>query len=165
LWHLARLMLNLQRSIGINMVEFSLNSASIYWNSIVFDRNICCFFLNNTSEVHKELLVRCPETIQHICMSILVLNKTIIFAWPTKIMQILGARPKVFGFGNHVRSKRLGLATTLSPIVHAKPKRHRSRTMSDPSTMGRRNHARPKQLGFGNHSKPKHPCQTQVPWV
>jgi hypothetical protein len=61
----------------------------------VFNRDICCFFLNNTSEVHKELLVRCLETIQYICMSILVINKTITFAWLTKIMQIQGARPKV----------------------------------------------------------------------
>jgi hypothetical protein len=27
------------------------------------------FFFNNTSEVHKKLLVQYPETIQHICMS------------------------------------------------------------------------------------------------
>jgi hypothetical protein len=57
-------------------------------------------FLNNTSEVNKELLVRCPETIQHICMNILVLNKTIIFVWLTKIIQILGAKPKLLGSGN-----------------------------------------------------------------
>jgi hypothetical protein len=42
-------------------------------------QGICCFFLNNTAEVNKELLVRSHETIQHICTSILVLNKTIIF--------------------------------------------------------------------------------------
>jgi hypothetical protein len=130
----------------------------------VFGRNICCFFLNNTLEVHKKLLVRCPETIQHICMSILILNKTIIFAWLTKIMQILGARPNL-GLAIMPGPSVLRLATTLSPSVHAKPKCHRSGTMSNPNTMGRRNHARPKQLGSGNHSKPKRPCQTQVPWV
>jgi hypothetical protein len=37
------------------------------------------FFFNNTTEVHKELLVRCPETIQHIYTSIKVLNKNITF--------------------------------------------------------------------------------------
>ena len=58
------------------------------------------FFLNNTSEVHKELLVRCPKTIQHIYMSVLVLNKTIAFAWLMKIIQILGAKPKLLGFGD-----------------------------------------------------------------
>jgi len=57
-------------------------------------------FLNNTSEVNKELLVRCPETIQHICMNILVPNKTIIFVWLTKIIQNLGTKPKLLGSGN-----------------------------------------------------------------
>ena len=28
------------------------------------------FFFKNTTEVHKELLVRCPETIQHIYTSV-----------------------------------------------------------------------------------------------
>jgi hypothetical protein len=50
-------------TIGINMAKFNLNSASIYWNSAMFDKGIFCFFLNNTSKVHKELLVRYPETI------------------------------------------------------------------------------------------------------
>jgi len=147
-------MLNLQRSISINMVEFSLNFVSIYWNSVVFGRNICCFFLN-TSEVHKELLVRCPETIRHICMS--------IFVWLAKIMQILDARP--LGLAIMSGPSVLSLAITLSSSTHARSKHHRSRTMSDPSTMGQRNHARPKQLGSDNYSRPKRPCQTQVSWV
>jgi hypothetical protein len=83
--------------IGINIIEFSLNSASIYWNLVVLGKGICCFFLNKTSEVHKELLVRCFETIQHIFMSILVLNKTITFVELMKIMQILSVRPNYLG--------------------------------------------------------------------
>jgi hypothetical protein len=99
-------------TIGINITEFSLNSTSIYWNSAMFDRGICCFF-NNISKVHKELLVRYPEIIQHICMSILVLKKTIIFAWLTKMMLIRGVRSKVLGSDNHSRPKSLeSLATT-----------------------------------------------------
>jgi hypothetical protein len=42
-------------TIGINIAEFSLNFASIYWNSTMFSKN--------TSKVLKELLIRCPETI------------------------------------------------------------------------------------------------------
>ena len=102
-------MLNFQRIIGINIVEFNLNSASIYCNLIVFDRGICCFFLNNTSKVHKKLLVRCSKIIEHICMSILVLNKTIIFVPLTKIIQISSVRPKLFGSDNHTRPKLLYL--------------------------------------------------------
>jgi hypothetical protein len=83
--------------IGINIIEFSLNSASIYWNLVVLGKGICCFFLNNTSEVHKELLVRCFETIQHIFTSILVFNKTITFVELMKIMQILSVRPNYLG--------------------------------------------------------------------
>jgi hypothetical protein len=41
-------------------------------------------------------------------MSILILNKTIIFVWLMKIMQILSARPKVLVSGNHSKLKRLG---------------------------------------------------------
>ena len=55
--------------IGINIAEFNLNSAFIYWNLAMFDTDICCFFLNNTSKVHKELSDRYPEIIQHICTS------------------------------------------------------------------------------------------------
>jgi len=94
--------------IGINIAEFNLNFASIYWNTVVFSIGICYFFLNNTLEVYKELLVRYFETIQHICMSILVLNKTITFVWLMKIMQILDVRPKLFRSDNHFRPKRLG---------------------------------------------------------
>ena len=74
----------------------------------VLGRGIYCFFLNNSSEVHKKLLVRCPETIQHICTSILIFDKTITFAWLTKIMQILSVRPKVLGSGNHSKPNSLG---------------------------------------------------------
>jgi hypothetical protein len=83
------------------------------------------FFL--TIEVHTELLVRCPETIQHICMSILVLNKTITLAWLTKIIQIQGTRPKLIGFDNYARSKILEFD----------------------------NHSRPKSFGSGNHARSK----------
>jgi hypothetical protein len=91
------------QTIGINIAEFSLNFASIYWNSAVFSKN--------TSEVLKELLVRCLETIQYICMSILVLNKTITFVLLAKIMKILGAKPKLIRSDNHsshYRPKELG---------------------------------------------------------
>ena len=47
---------------------------------------VICFLTIHALEVHKELLVRCPKTIRQICMSILVLNKTIIFVWLTKII-------------------------------------------------------------------------------
>jgi hypothetical protein len=80
----------------------------------VFDRGICCFFLNSTLEVHKELLVRCSKTIQHICINILVLNKTIIFVRLTKIIQILDTRPKLLGSGNHVMPKSHEFGTTLN---------------------------------------------------
>ena len=93
----------------------------------MFGKGICCFFLNNTLEVHNELLVRWPETIQYICTSILVLKKTIIFALRTKIMQIQGNKSKLLGFDNHSRSKILGFD----------------------------NHSRPKSFGFGNNARPK----------
>ena len=79
----------------------------------MFDRGIFCFFLNNTLEVHKELLVRCFKTIQHICMNILVFNKTITFVRLTKIIQILGMGPKLFGSGNYVRPKSYEFGITL----------------------------------------------------
>ena len=56
-------------------------------------------------EVHKELIVKCPKTIQHISMSILVLNKTITFALLMKIMQILSARPEHLGSSKHAKPK------------------------------------------------------------
>jgi hypothetical protein len=90
-------------TIGINIAEFSLNFASIYWNSTMFSKN--------TSKVLKELLIRCPETIQHICMSILVHNKTITFVWLIKVIKILGAKPKLIRSDNHsnnYRPKELG---------------------------------------------------------
>jgi len=124
-------------TIDINITEFSLNSASIYWNSGVFDRRIVALFLNNTLKVHNEVLIRCPETIQYICMGILVLNKTITFIWLMKIMQILGIRLKLFGFDNHAKPKSLGFG----------------------------NHFRPKRFLSSNHARLKCSCQTQALWV
>jgi hypothetical protein len=149
-------------TIAVNIVEFNLNSASIYWNLVVFGRSICCFFffLNNTSEIYKELLVRCLETIQHICMSILILNKTITFAWLTKIMQILGARSKLLGLGNNTTPKTLGFDN------HARPKRPCQTQASwvwQPSHTQVPwvwNNTRPKRFWSRNHARPKLPCQT-----
>jgi hypothetical protein len=153
LWYFARLMLNLQRTIGINITKFSLNSACIYWNSIVFDRDIYCFFLNNTSKVYKELLVRCLETIQHICMNILILNKTITFAWFTRIMQISSVRPKLLGSGNHTRLKRL----------RPRNQRHESRTMPDPSDLGLTTTSDPSSLGLATKQNPS--CLSLASWI
>jgi len=148
-------------TIAVNIVEFNLNSASTYWNLVVFDRSICCFFfLNNTSEVYKELLVRCLETIQHICMGILVLNKTITFAWLTTIMQILDARSKLLGPDNNTRSKTLGFDN------HARPKRPCQTQASwvwQPSQTQVPwvwNNTRPKRFWSRNHARPKLPYQT-----
>ena len=99
------------------MLESVVGLAWLLDLSAQFWQGICGFFLNNTSEVHKELLVRCPETIQHICMNIGIFNKTIIFTWLTKIIQILGVRPKLLGSGNHAKPKRLGLTTLCKCVV------------------------------------------------
>ena len=56
------------------------------WHLLLF----FLFFLDNTSEVHKGLLIGCPETFQCTCLTIFVLQKTITFAWLPKTMQILG---------------------------------------------------------------------------
>jgi len=66
------------------------------------------FFLNNTLEVHGELLVRYPKIIQRIYMGILVIDKTIIFIWLVKIMQNLDTIPKAFRSRMIARPKCLG---------------------------------------------------------
>ena len=52
-------------------------------------------------------------------MSILILNKTISFAWLIRIMQIPSVRPKLLRSDNHTRLKRL----------RPRNQRHESRTM------------------------------------
>jgi hypothetical protein len=146
-------MLNLQKTIDINITEFSLNSACIYWNSTVFDRDIYCFFLNNTSKVHNELLVKCPETIQHICMSILVLNKTITFVWLTRIMQIPSVGSKLLGSGNHAKLKRLRLEN----------QHHESRTTPNPSDLGLTITLDPSSLGLATTQDPN--CLSLASWI
>ena len=54
-------------------------------------------------------------------MSILVLNKTIISGWLTKMIQILGAKPEVFlGLVIKSNSSYLGLATMLESDIQKK---------------------------------------------
>ena len=46
-------------------------------------------------------------------MNILVFNKTITFVRLTKIIQILGMGPKLFGSGNYVKPKSYEFGITL----------------------------------------------------
>ena len=114
---------------------------------VVISRHVTRFFLNNTLEVYKELLVRYHEVIQHFCMSILVLNKTISFTWLWKIMQILSISPKVLGSSNRTkprilepennfRSKRLKSGTTPWIWEPCKSKHLGSRNHTNLNTLG-----------------------------
>ena len=76
-------------------------------------RHLCLTFFLNTSEVYKKLLVKYPETFQHICMSILVINKTITFV-AHENLQILCDRLKKLRFNNHFKFKRIGCGTHAS---------------------------------------------------